>query len=78
MCENLQGRELFLASPEKNQLKFAGVSGDSENDSENEVHDNNSDDDHQVGRETACQSLIRFRNRAPEPEEHRKIYKSAP
>ena len=50
----VQGRELLLASPEKNQLKFAGVSGESESESENEVHDDNSDDDCQAGRETAC------------------------
>ena len=66
-------RELLLASFEKNQLKFAGVSGCSENESENEVHKDNLDDDRQVGRETACQSSIRFRNRVPKPREHRKI-----
>ena len=47
-----QGRQLLLTSSEKNQLKFAGVSGYSENKSENEVHKNNSNDDRQVGRET--------------------------
>ena len=73
-----QGRDLLLVSPEKNQLRFAGVSGDSENESATEIYEDNSDDDLQVGRETACQSSIRFRKRAPEPREHRKIYKSAP
>ena len=51
-----------LALPEKNQLKFAGVSGGFETDSENEVRENNSDVDHQAGRETCCQSLIECRN----------------
>ena len=66
-----QGRELLLASLEKNQLKYAEVSGGSENESENEVYDDNSDDDRQVGRETACQSSIRFRKGASKPREHR-------
>ena len=57
-----QGRELLLGLPEKNQLRFVGVSGDSENESVTEVYENNSDDDQKVGREAACQSSIRFRN----------------
>ena len=73
-----RGRELLLVSPEKNQLRFAGVSRDYENESVTEVYEDNSDDDRQVGRKTACQSSIRFRNRAPEPREQQKIYKSAP
>ena len=68
-----QGRDLLLASPENNQLRFAGVSGDSENESATEIYEDNSDDDLQVGRETACQSSIRFRNQGPKPRESQKF-----
>ena len=68
-----QERELLLASPEKNQLKFAGVSEGSETESENEVCEDNSDDDHQAGREKSCQSLTGFRKRTPEPRENKKF-----
>ena len=74
----VQGRELLLASSKQNQLKFAGLSGYSENEPATEIYEDNSDDNLLVGRETACQSSIRFRNQAPEPRERRTIYKSAP
>ena len=72
-----QGRELWLASPERNQLKFAGVSARSETESESEVRANNSNNNNQFGRDTRRRSLTEFSKRMPEPRERRKIYAHA-
>ena len=55
-------------------MKFAGVSGDSETESKNEVREDNSDDDHQAERETCCQLLTGLRNESRNHENIGKFY----
>ena len=62
-----QERELILTSPERNQLKLAGLSGRLEAKSKSEVRVYNSNNDDQFGKETRRLSLTEFSKRMPEP-----------